>query len=155
VPANPAGLLVSLRLNSEGGKSTAVQSDAAWKTSRTVASRDAWKAADFDDSAWEAAKELGEYGCSPWGRFATGTTYGPYATGITDKLRVVYVPETREVQMAALETDASYHAQSFDPTTGETAELGVVDAAKPDSCILTKPAKITSDDWVVVLERAE
>ena len=60
-----------------------------------------WTSIEFNDSKWKPAKDLGQYGRSPWGMFATGTAaYGPYSTGIPGKVRIIYVPESRPVRVS-------------------------------------------------------
>ncbi len=91
-----------------------------------------------------------------WATYADGdspkTEYGPFATGIPGKVRIVYVPESHPVKIQKLEPSAKYHAVAFDPTNGSTIEIGTVNA---DSPILKKPERITSDDWVVILKRTK
>jgi hypothetical protein len=81
--------------------------------------------------------------------------YGPFATGIPGKVRIVYVPQPQAVKMQQLEAGAKYRASVFDPTTGETTDLGVVAAGQQSRPTVSKPERIESDDWVVVLERTE
>lgn len=82
------------------------------------------------------------------------TSYGPFATGIAEKVRIVYVPESRPVRIEKLEAAVKYQASAFDPTTGEMSEIGPVEIGGADADVIRKPASISSDDWVVVLERA-
>jgi hypothetical protein len=81
-----------------------------------------------------------------------GGSYGPYATGIPGKVRIVYVPESPKVQMKKLEKNSNYRVRAFDPTTAEMSELGRVVAADQKTSTISKPTSIKSDDWVVVLE---
>jgi len=81
-----------------------------------------------------------------------GDLYGPYATGISGKVRIIYVPVRHDVRIAELEESAKFSASVFDPTTGESVESGDVDGAKPESHVIRRPEKIGSEDWVVVLE---
>ena len=82
-------------------------------------------------------------------------TYGPFATGIPAKVRIIYVPESRPVQMLQLEPNIEYRASAFDPTSGEMSALAAMNASKQSSPTVNKPERIKSDDWVIVLERAE
>ncbi len=155
VAANPAGLLASLHVETAGEAARVIPSDATWRTAQKVSNDWQWTAEEFDDSQWIEAKDLGSYGRSPWGSFVAGTPYGPFTTGIPAKVRIIYVPETWTVQMQQLKAKATYRAAAFDPTTGETIELGSVKADMSANCVLSKPSSIKSDDWVVVLERSE
>jgi hypothetical protein len=74
-PANPAGLLVCMRLNSDVSNPRVIQSDASWRASVKVENDEKWMVADFDDESWTSAKEIGEYGCAPWGQFGSGDSY--------------------------------------------------------------------------------
>ncbi len=69
---SPAGLIGRLEILFEEGEPQVLRTDAAWKTSGTAAAR--WNQSDFDDSAWTAAKKIGQYGCAPWGDFAAQGT---------------------------------------------------------------------------------
>ena len=42
-----------------------IDTDGSWRAAKDVA--DGWTSTGFDDSAWAAAAELGEYGMAPWG----------------------------------------------------------------------------------------
>jgi hypothetical protein len=155
VPANPAGLLVCMRLNSDAGNPRVIQSDGTWRASFKVASDEKWTATDFDDASWTSAKEVGEYGCAPWGRFGSGDSYGPYATGTPGKVRIIYVPAARDVRVTELKDGSTYSAVAFDPTTGESTELAEVSAAIAECHVVRRPGKMASEDWVVVLESRE
>jgi hypothetical protein len=63
----------------------------------------------------------------------------------------VYVPETHDIEIWQLEVDVVYRATAFDPTSGQMFPLGDVSRAKKASAVLSKPASISSDDWVIVL----
>jgi hypothetical protein len=155
VPANPAGLLVCLHLKLGDAEARLIQSDATWRTDYNVLRGDEWTTTEFDDTSWTSAKELGAYGCAPWGRFAAGESYGPYATGAPGKVRIIYVPISRDVRVAELEDGSTYSAVAFDPTTGESTELAEVSAAKAESQMVRRPGKMAGEDWVVVLESRE
>jgi hypothetical protein len=152
VVANPAGLLASLRVRASAENDHVIESGHAWKCATSVPDDDKWKTADFNDRDWKKAMDLGEYGCQPWGRFGTRTTYGPYATGIADKVRIIYAPESQPVRVTQLKSGAKYRARGFDPTDGELSDLGIVAADSHGDCTIKKPASIQSDDWVLIIE---
>ncbi len=58
------GLLVAMRVQLEGGKTIEIKSDSQWRC--TCGEPDAWTAADLDDSDWDDAVVVGEYGDEPW-----------------------------------------------------------------------------------------
>ncbi|MER8032221.1 alpha-L-rhamnosidase [Streptomyces bauhiniae] len=62
----PAGLLGLIELTTATGVHTVV-TDASW---RTVAKEPTgeWRSADYDDSAWSAAKVIAPWGQGPWGK---------------------------------------------------------------------------------------
>jgi hypothetical protein len=155
VAANPAGLLANLQVRTANGKDRVIDSDTSWRCTNEVTTDSKWTSADFNDSGWKPAKDLGQYGCKPWGTFATATTYGPYSTGILDKVRIIYVPQSLPVRMMQLKEDAKYRTQAFDPTNGKLSDLGGVQPDAQSGGVIKKPASIQSEDWVVVIERIE
>jgi hypothetical protein len=155
VPANPAGLLANLQVQRANGKTLVIDTDTSWRSVRDVTKDSKWMSVEFDDSEWKPAKDLGPYGCIPWGTFAADTTYGPFSTGISDKVRIVYVPQSWPVRLAHLSTERQYRADAFDPTSGAFVDLEAVRPDNQSTCIMKKPASIPSDDWVIVLQRIE
>ncbi len=61
---NPAGLLALLHVIQPGGEAQNSLTDASWKAVNTEQA--GWETPDFDDSAWQPAKELGTAGMDPW-----------------------------------------------------------------------------------------
>jgi Protein of unknown function (DUF4038) len=156
VPANPAGLLVNFQVQTANGKELVIDTDISWRCINEVTNGTKWTSLEFSDSAWLPAKDLGQYGRSPWGMFATGTAaYGPYSTGIPGKVRIIYVPESHPVRAANLEANAKYISQAFDPTSGESSDLGAVQPDKQSGIVIKKPTSIQSNDWVIVIQRNE
>lgn len=150
--ANPAGLLASLQLQMEFGKELEIPSDRSWKCASDVEKQSDWTTANFDDAKWANAKELGPYGCPPWGQFRATQSYGPYATGIPGKTRIIYMPESRSARMLQLKPGTKYRALTFDPENGASHELAAITADKDGGFTITKPPSIQSDDWVIVTE---
>jgi hypothetical protein len=155
VSANPAGLLASLQLQTVDGKERLIGSDTSWRCTKEVRNDRKWTAAEFNDSSWVPAKDLGKYGSKPWGKFAAATTYGPYSTGILGKVHLIYVPESRPVRVSHLAVGTKYRAQAFDPTSGELSDLGALSLDTQSGCVINKPVSVLSDDWVIVLEHIE
>jgi alpha-L-rhamnosidase len=72
---NPAGLIASLRIEWAEGDPLTIVTDAKWKAFQEKS--EYWAQPDFSDDAWPSAKELGEYGCSPWSYLSSGGLYLP------------------------------------------------------------------------------
>ena len=68
---NDRGIIGQLTVDSDGGTTPLVITDASWRTSMSVPDVDAgaadWTALDFDDTAWSAATEIASNGDAPWG----------------------------------------------------------------------------------------
>jgi len=60
----PAGLIGAIRVEFEKGEPLVLPTSGQWKS--TEGARSGWEKADFDDSDWSAAKELGLFGMAPW-----------------------------------------------------------------------------------------
>ncbi|PIU87800.1 MAG: hypothetical protein COS65_32765 [Armatimonadetes bacterium CG06_land_8_20_14_3_00_66_21] len=77
----------------------------------------------------------------------------PYAAGIANAVRIVYLPRRAPVIVHGLETGTSYEATYFDPTNGERIRLGVVHPSETGDwkCV---PLSGKEDDWVLILEAA-
>ena len=54
------------------GQGAPVHTNQTWKAVAEVPPGDGWKLAGFDDSAWPAPVDLGEFGVEPWGKLAFG-----------------------------------------------------------------------------------
>lgn len=61
---NPAGLLVLLKIESDGGDVLEIITDGQWRTS--LKENSGWQMLAFNDSAWSNAVVLVGYGMSPW-----------------------------------------------------------------------------------------
>ena len=89
-----------------------------------------------------------------WARYASEEDrkkeYGPFATGIEGKIRIVYVPEGREIEVVGLDAQVKHQARVFDPVSGEARAVNL-DRGR------VRPERLNSDggDWVLVVERAE
>lgn len=73
----------------------------------------------------------------------------PYAAGIPDIVRIVYVPQRESIVVKNLET--TYAATYFNPVSGERTNMGVVHADATNSWACSPPASEESD-WVLILE---
>ncbi|MBN1419638.1 MAG: family 78 glycoside hydrolase catalytic domain, partial [Planctomycetes bacterium] len=63
---SPAGVIASVRILFEDGEPLVILSGDTWKASREKELL--WQTHRFEDSAWKAAREIGDFGCDPWGR---------------------------------------------------------------------------------------
>jgi hypothetical protein len=152
VTANPAGLLVALRTRSADGKERWILSDDSWRCTKQPASDPGWTTNGFNDAGWSGAKDLGPYGSKPWGEFRSAAPYGPYTTGTPGGVRIIYVPEPQPVQVMQLERNKHFRACAFDPTTGAMSDFGHVRLDAHFAWKVSKPDRIESDDWVVIVE---
>jgi hypothetical protein len=164
--ANPAGLIAELGIQTHIGEEYDVRSDATWRSAKDIDPKSTkWTTIDFDDMDWPAAQEVAKYGSGPWGEFPTPTSYGPYATGIPGKVRIIYVPEPRSIRVHHLEPNVKYRAAVFAPQSGETVELGSVTPDDNSSWIVWKSETYIDgdrrvkfeapDDWVLILEATQ
>jgi alpha-L-rhamnosidase len=62
---NPAALIAWLQVEFDEGEPLVVATDESWRSSNEEAA--GWIEAEFDDSAWVAAKNIGAVGMQPWG----------------------------------------------------------------------------------------
>ncbi|NGO74664.1 family 78 glycoside hydrolase catalytic domain [Streptomyces sp. YC504] len=69
---SPAGLLGLLELTTADGVRT-FATGGEWKAADKEPSGD-WRSAAYDDSAWQAAKELAPWGSGPWGKVAVAVS---------------------------------------------------------------------------------
>jgi hypothetical protein len=164
--ANPAGLLASLLIQNHAGEEYDIHTDATWRTAEKPNDESLhWTQLEHDDANWSAAQSVADYPSLPWGEFARPSSYGPYATGIPGKLRIIYVPEPRSIRVKNLEHGSKYLATAFDPQKGESVELGKF-APEPNASKIfwkghtfidgDKKVQINAaDDWVLVLEKLE
>src|SRR5690606_908858 len=117
-----------------------VKSDETWRISPQPSDDvAAWTTADFDDSQWPTAIKLASYGDAPWGAFAQPVAYGPYATGIEGEVRVIYVPESRPIEVRSLPSQTCLTAFVFDPVSGEQIDLGDITPNEHGTWTATKP----------------
>ncbi|HMP08599.1 MAG TPA: family 78 glycoside hydrolase catalytic domain, partial [Lacipirellulaceae bacterium] len=63
---NPAALVALLRIKFKSGESIELPTDNQWKTANEE--QPEWSTPHFDDSAWQAARVLGDVGVQPWGQ---------------------------------------------------------------------------------------
>ncbi len=71
----PAGLIVKLVAKLSGGRRVELTSGASWMC--TAKGRPRWQAPDFDDTHWNNARVIGEFGVKPWGKVAIPSTAEP------------------------------------------------------------------------------
>jgi len=62
---NDRGIIGHITIDSEGGRTPLVYTDASWLVAKTE--QTGWTAVDFDDSTWTAAVEIASNGDPPWG----------------------------------------------------------------------------------------
>ncbi len=155
VTKNPAGLIAALDAQLHDGTSLKLVSDASWRVAQEEAK--GWRTAEFDDAKWSPAKVLAPFGGGPWAGSpptAAKTDFEvPYAAGIPDRVRIIYLPKPGPAQVHRLGRGTAYTASAFDPVTGETHPIGEV---KPDADgNWETPGPGTNHDWVLILETAK
>lgn len=77
----------------------------------------------------------------------------PYAAGIADKVRVIYVPTPDEIVLKELEEEQRYVARRMDPVSDRSTSLGIIRADEKGSWSVAPP-RGWDHDWVIVLERS-
>ena len=88
-----------------------------------------------------------------WARFADtepGDVYGPQSCGIADVVRLIYVPESKEITCLDLGANQPFGATYFDPVTGETSEIGRA-VSSDDGSWVCPPKARCDHDWVLIL----
>ena len=150
VPANPAGMIATCEVRFTGGETVRLHSDATWRVSKADAP--GWNKGGFNDSAWEKAVAIGEYGVAPWGQIGTGgkEVVGPQSAGIPDGVRIIYVPQSDPIVVRHLGARAAFTATYFDTVTGLRAPLPPISADDAGSWECPPPAG-AAHDWVVIL----
>ena len=147
---NPAGLLARLTVDFNGGSNIVLLSDSTWRVARNPSGK--WTDRGFDDGMWAEAKIGAHYGEGPWGKINVGEeAVVPFAAGLSDRMRVVYAPDPKAVQVSDLRPRARYRVTRFDPVTGKRIRERPADADARGVLKLQPPAN--SLDWVVLLER--
>ena len=150
--ANPAGLIARLEIHFTDGSNLKLTTNADWHVAKEQAA--GWDNIGFDDAAWSKAAIAAKYGDSPWGAI-DGThnddAFGPQSAGIPGVVRMIYVPDPREVSVRGLGVRTLFAATIFDPVTGEktTRHEGRADD-RGDWTFQPPPA--INHDWVLLLE---
>lgn len=147
VAKNPAGLICSLRL--AGPRPTevmSIQTGPDWRCSKTT--EPGWAQPEFDDSKWQRAIVIAEYGGGPWGKVDAEDKYlVPYAAVIPGERAVLYVPDAREV-LVKLDNRDAYRVTYYNPISGRKSDGGPLKHS-----IIRPPAG--ASDWVVLLKRSQ
>ena len=151
VPANPAGMIAACEVRFAGGDVMTLHSDATWQASKAEAT--GWSKAGFDDSTWAKALTIGEYGAAPWGRIGAGgnEAVGPQSAGITNGVRVIYVPQNESILIRSLSAGTTYGATYFDPVTGAKTGLPPIKGDNSGGWTCPPPPGV-DHDWVLILE---
>jgi hypothetical protein len=151
--SNPAGLIAALDVSFSKGETLKLTTDADWSVAKAAPS--GWEKAEFDDSRWPKAIVVARYGDSPWGRIealSNDGAYGPQSAGISNDVRIIYVPESQTISVRGLGPDSSYKAKLFDPVSGGTTQLGKIHADGTGRWQCPPPASC-DHDWVLIIEK--
>lgn len=150
VPANPAGLLAKLEVRFVNGESMKLVTDATWRCAKSEAN--AWDTPGFDDSSWTNAAVVARFGDAPWGKVGGSSEPGePHAAGISDTVRVIWVPRRDPVLVRDLGPATVWTASHFDPVSGERKELGEARVDETGQWRCDTPAG-GGTDWVLIME---
>jgi len=77
--------------------------------------------------------------------------FGPQSAGISDVVRIIYVPESEPIVVRQLDRSGAYAATYFDPVSGTKTALPAVNA--DDNGAWTCPPPAGQDhDWILILE---
>ena len=112
-----------------------------------------WSQVEFNDAAWVAAMVTAHPGAAPWGKLESAQEdllFVPDASGIPDRVRIIYVPEARSVIVSGLKPGSQHRATHFDPVSGEQRVTGTIQANGQGEW--TAPAPAHGHDWVLILE---
>ncbi len=74
----PGGLILKLVAELTDGRQVVLNSDASWMA--TNRERAKWEAPDFDDTHWNNARVVGEFGAAPWNKVSVTATATPAGT---------------------------------------------------------------------------
>ena len=151
VKENPAGLIAVLEIELTDGSSFTIRSGADWRVAKSAPAE--WPQAEFDDSAWPAAKVTAHPGDAPWGRLDQAQEdllFVPCAAGIPDRVRMIYAPEARAVIVAGLQPGSQHRAKIFDPVSGELRILETAQANARGEWTAVPP--VHGHDWVIIIE---
>lgn len=135
--ANPAGLIGRYEVVFEDGAPLLGGPDAAWKAADKEQPN--WNQSAFDDKAWPAAKEIGKYGCAPWGSFAEpgASRGGPVATSpVTSDPFYGHCDLPADVDL----TKSRVYLENSAPTPEAAASITV--NGKPAGGFIGKPCRV-------------
>src|SRR5579862_6930864 len=150
VRENPAGLIATLEIVFADGSSEVLRSGVSWKASKS--GPEGWNREEFDDRDWPAAMPVAAFGDAPWGRVGdVATAIGPQATGIPGVVRILYMLQPAPVTVRNLGSNQRCAVHGFDPVTGKTSDLGVIQADAAGNWDCDPPAGC-DHDWVLVVE---
>ena len=149
-PKNPAGLIVQLEIRFSDGETLVIKSDATWRCAPSA--DQGWEEMQFDDAHWSSAQEIAGYGDRPWGEIASlSSVLEPQAAGISERLRMVWVPRRERILLNHLGADTLWSVTFFDPVTGSQKDLGTLKADGAGLCRF-EPPTTEDQDWVLVLQ---
>jgi hypothetical protein len=75
----------------------------------------------------------------------------PYAAGVPGSVRVIYLPKPWPVTVNKLEQSKRYTARFFNPTNGESRDIGPVQPGADGSWTSAPPTNVPAD-WVLIFE---
>lgn len=98
----PAGVLGKLVVEFEQGDTLVILTDKNWRWSQTEQPN--WQQPNFDDSSWQSAREVGNFGTPPWGVVNPQVIYVPPLPFLRKTFTVDKPVRSAKVHVAALGT---------------------------------------------------
>ena len=145
----PAGVIGAIVITFDEGEPLVITTDSAWRVGKTREVAADWFAPEFDDSAWQPARELGANGIAPWRRIEARripqTKAFPGAEGAG-----AYSRGGRGGRVMAVTTLADYVPGEEEPIPGSLR--AACEASGPRTVVFRVAGDIELKDWLVVRE---
>ena len=101
----PGGMILKLSVHLAGGQELVLNSDATWLCESRE--QPSWQAIDFDDTHWNDARVVGQYGDTPWRRVKIPAQGKPPGTpiGAVEKFAIASLRDAAKQQRVASVTE--------------------------------------------------
>ncbi|NQT37829.1 MAG: HEAT repeat domain-containing protein [Planctomycetes bacterium] len=127
----PGGLIVKLVVELADGGQIVLPSDATWMV--TSSEHSGWHLLDFDDTHWNNARVVGEFGAAPWNKFAPPAT----AVAAGKPIGAVSSAAKQAMNVAARQGRSVFLAASEEPPADYPWPEAIVFVA--EDCSLYRP----------------
>jgi hypothetical protein len=108
-----------------------------------------WGKALLTQYAWQNFQPHPE-----WAAYANPSeqdAYAPQSSGVSNSVRITYVPESQPIIARGLAPESAYAAAYFDPVSGAKTKIGRIKPAREGSWVC-QPPDGCQHDWVLILE---